>query len=97
MRSSTSSFLFAVRFGSGLTRVGGLGSGGERNRTFKDVWGIYFFRVALFGYGDLVRDLDKVDAGGEICDAARHDREELMTMMTTRSNGFVDYESERDY
>ena len=38
--------------------------------TFKDVWGIDFFRVALFRYGDLVRDLDKVDAGGEICDAA---------------------------
>jgi hypothetical protein len=40
------------------------------NRTFKDVWGVYFFRVALFGYGDLVRDLDKVDVGGEIRDAA---------------------------
>lgn len=69
----------------------GKGEGGGRNRTFKDVWGIYFFRVALFGYGDLVRDLDKVDAGGEIRDAARHDREELAT---TTSNGFADYESE---
>ena len=28
MRSSTSSFLFAVRFGSGLMRVGRLGRGG---------------------------------------------------------------------
>jgi hypothetical protein len=45
------------------------GEGGI-NRTFKDVWGIHFFRVALFSYGDLVRDLDKVDTGGEIRDAA---------------------------
>ena len=43
--------------------------GGGINRTFKDVWGIHFFRVALFCYGDLVRDLDKVDTGGEIGDA----------------------------
>ena len=40
------------------------------NRTFEDVWGIHFFGVALFCYGDLVRDLDKVDTGGEIGDAA---------------------------
>lgn len=70
------------------------GREGGKNRTFKDVWGIYFFGVALFGHWDLVRDLDKVDAGGEIRDAARHDREELMT--TTSKWIFVDYESERD-
>lgn len=48
-------------------------------RTFEDIWGINFFRVTLLRYGDLVRDLDKVDTGGEIGDAARHDREELAT------------------
>jgi hypothetical protein len=67
-------------FGSGLTRGREKGceergvwrkeGEGNINRTFKDVWGIHFFGVALFGYGDLVRDLDKVDAGGEIRDAA---------------------------
>ena len=76
MRSSTSSFLFAVRFAGGKqTRVSEerVWRNWERmgiKRTFKDIWGIHFFRVALFSYGDLVRDLDKVDAGGEICDAA---------------------------
>ena len=51
----------------------------ESELTFKNIWGIDFFRVALFRYGNFVRDLDKVDAGREIRDAARHDRKELAT------------------
>ena len=43
---------------------------GRIEGTFKDVWGVHFFGVALFRYGDLVRDLDKVDTGCEIRDAA---------------------------
>lgn len=69
IRSSTSSFLFAVR-GNHRVSEKERGTACGINRTFKDVWGIHFFRVALFSYGDLVRDLDKVDTGGEIRDAA---------------------------
>src|SRR5258708_4147379 len=83
IRSSTSSFLFAVVRAtvcvrtSEARRLGEVGNGREEEGrklnpqpTFKDVWGIRFFRVALFRYGYFVRDLCKVDTGSEIRDAA---------------------------
>ena len=50
---------------------------GRVSLTFKDLRRIDLFRVSLLRHGYLVRDLDKVDVGGEVRDAARHDREEL--------------------
>jgi hypothetical protein len=42
----------------------------EDGRTVKDIGWVDLVRVTLFRDGDLLRDLDKVDVGGEICDAA---------------------------
>ena len=41
----------------------------QEELTFKDIRGIDFFGVTLLCYGDFVRDLGKVDTGGEIRDA----------------------------
>jgi hypothetical protein len=76
MRSSTSSFLFAKnRFG---WIVPWANSQMLFGFTFKDIWRVDLVEIALFRYGNLLRDLDKVDAGGEVRDAARHDSEELV-------------------
>jgi len=67
MRSSTSSFLFAVA--PVCIREERMG-GGKIELTFKDIGRVDLVRVTLLCDGDFLRDLDKVDARGEIRDAA---------------------------